>query len=36
MLKYGQPYVDKGEDAYEQHYKERLMKNLVRREKIEL
>lgn len=30
MLKHGQAYVDKGQDAYEKEYKERLMKNLLR------
>lgn len=33
MLKYGQDYVDIGQDAYEQQGQERLMKNLLRQAK---
>ncbi len=33
MLKYGTEYVDKGQDYYEQRYKDRVVKNLQRRAK---
>jgi len=33
MLKYGQDYVDKGEQAYQQYYRERLTKNLAKQAK---
>ena len=31
MLKYGAGYVDQGEAAYEEHYRDRLLRNLKRR-----
>lgn len=33
MLKYGNEYIDQGQDYYEQRYKERVVKNLQRRAK---
>ena len=33
MLKYGEDYVDKGQDYYEQQYKERVIRSLKRRAK---
>jgi len=34
MLKHGEQYVQRGEDAYEQQYRERLFKNLQRQARI--
>ncbi len=31
MLKYGQEYVDRGQEYYEQHYQEKVLKNLKKR-----
>lgn len=33
LLKYGQEYVDKGQDYYEKMYRDRVMKNLIKRAK---
>jgi transposase len=34
MLKHGSEYVDAGQDFYERHYKERVVRNLARRAKV--
>ena len=31
LLRYGQPYVDQGQEAYEQQYQKRALENLERR-----